>query len=253
MLACLLLTGCHTGTLKDPNDVATAGDQTPKVLRAQLESAADELNLRKARREISDRQYNRLFTKIAQDYLAQVKDKKITKENASDWGEVMIDARDWKGAEPALESAVEAERKPAGQDFHALGDFITDTLKLAQVKAQLGKVPDAVKLVRSVFNVPPKAKVPILTSVLYHIAPAGAGKGDDLELADLIKDSITQHQEAVVDPGTDGGRDFLFARPHHIQRAWEEAAILYASGGRQDLADQAMAQSRQAADSTVHV
>jgi tetratricopeptide (TPR) repeat protein len=245
--------GCHTGTLADPNDVATAGPDSAAVIMAQLQVAADSLNLRKDNREIDDRGYRLIFAKVARDYIAEAKDKTITDQNASTWGKVYVTALDWKDAEIALQQAVKADQEPAKTDFKMLGVLVGDTLALAGAQAHLGKVHDAVATARSVFNVAPKAKAPILTSILYDVVPAGVRHGGTIELADLIKDAIKQHEEVLVDPSTDGGRDFLLARPHHIQRAWQEAALLYDAGGRHDLASDALGQAHKAASVSIRL
>jgi hypothetical protein len=248
-----LVAGCSGGLYPDPNDVAEAGPKTPVVIQNQLRSAADYLNDRKAKGELSNRGYAALMAKIARDYIAQAKDQTITKENASLWGDVYVSARDWQHAEPALEVAVKAEKLPAGEDYIVLGRYITDTLRLARVKAELGKVRDAIQIVRTTFAHPGKAKAPILPAVLYEIVPAGQGKGHDLELADLLKDSVAQHEGVIIDPNTDAGRNFLLARPHHIERAWAQAALLYGSAGRPDLAQDALKHARQTAGSTTRL
>jgi hypothetical protein len=245
--------GCHTGTLKDPNDVSTAGPDTATVIMRQLEVASDSLNLRKDRREIDDRQYRLLITKIARDYVGQAKDKSITDDNAEIWGKVYSTARDWPNAEVALQRAVAVDRRAGKGDYKKLGDLVGDTLQLAAAQAHIGKVHEAVETARSIFNVTAKAKAPILTSVLFDIVPAGVRHGGGLELADLLRDAIKQHEQVIVDPNTDAGRDFLLARPHHIQRAWEEAAFLYQAAGKDDLAQQAMDEAQKINTTTAHL
>ena len=247
----LLSTGCHTGTLKDPNDVASAGPDTAAVIMRQLQVASDSLNARKDRKEIDDRQFRVMMAKIAQRYVNEAQDKTITDKNASLWGQVYVSARDWKDAEPALKQAVKAEAGPAKGDFRILGKWVGDSLSLASTEAHLGNVHEAVQTARTVFSVPAKAKAPILTSILYDIVPAGVRHGGSIELADLIKDAIGQHEQVVVDPSTEGGRDFLLARPAHIRRAWEEAALLYQTGGRSDLAQQAMDEAHQVPQASI--
>jgi tetratricopeptide (TPR) repeat protein len=242
IVACLAV-GCTSGTLNDPNDVAAAGPGTPAVIMKQLKSASDSLNARKAQREINDRQFRRLMSNIAKDYIAQAEDTTITDENASAWGQVYMSARDWKAAEPALLRAVELQRNVSVADFQGLGQWVGNSLALASTQAHLGKVTEAIATTRSVFKVTPKAKAPILTSVLYDVVPAGFRQGADVQLAELLKDAIKQHQQVLVDPSTDGGRSFLAARPHHIRRAWEEIALLYASAGEREMAQEALDES----------
>ena len=245
LIAILCTTGCHTGTLPDPNDVATAGVDTPDVIMKQLQVASDALNDRKANREINDQEFRLLMIGVSRRYLDQAKDRTLTATNASTWGQVYTSARDWQDAETALQKAVDVEKKPATADFHDLGDLIGDTLSLASAQAHLGKVPEAISNTRSVFNVPPKAKAPILNSILNDIVPSAARHGKYfLDLAALLNDGIEQEQQVLVDPNSDGGRAFLLARPHKIQDAWEEIALLDNAAGRKDLAQQALLEAR---------
>lgn len=253
LLLTLVLAGCQTGQISDPNDVSSAGEDTAVVIQSQLDNAAASLNDRKARHEIDDRQYQSLMTEIARGYVSQAKDQTITNQNAGAWGNVYVTAKEWPQAESALNAAIKAEQRPAAANYLALGKLMTYKLQLARVEAETGKVHQAVALARSVFDVPPKAKAPILPAVLYQIVPAGLGKGDDLELANLLKDAISQHENVLVDPNTDAGRDFLLARPHHIVKAWEIAALLYKSAGRLDLAQDAASQAQVANTTNVHV
>jgi len=248
----VLCAGCHTGTLKDPNDVPTAGPDTATVIMNQLHVASDALNARKDRKEIDDRQYRLLITKIARDYIAEAKDKSINDSNAPTWGQVYMTARDWPNAEIALQQAVKAEKAPVS-DFKKLGEWVDDTLALAATEAHLGKVHEAVTTARSTFFVPPKAKAPILTSVLLDIVPAALRHGGGLELADLLRDAIKQHEQVIVDPNTEGGRDFLLARPRHIQHAWEEAALLYQAAGKDAEAQQALNQAQKVSTSSANL
>ena len=243
LVVLLLAIGCGCGTLEDPNDVATAGAKTPQVIQKLLQSASDELSVRLSHGEISDRQFHALMTQTARNYIAQAKDRNVTAQNASVWGDILVTARDWPDAEKALEVALQAEKIPSTEDYVILGQYINDTLRLARVKAELGKVPEAVKVARSAFVKYGKAKAPILPAVLYEIVPAGVGRGDDFDLAELIKDAIAQHESVIVDPNTDAGRNFLLASPHHIRRAWELAAKLYQVSGHPDQAAMATSEA----------
>ena len=246
-----LCVGCHTGTLKDPNDVATAGLDTPNVIMVQLQVASDSLTARKDRKEINNLQYRILMARVARSYIDQATNKTLTDENASAWAQVYFSARDWKDAEPAYQRAVKVEGAAPKSDFQTLGKWVGDSLGLSSVQAHLGKVHDAIVTARSVFGVTAKAKAPILTSILYDIVPAASRHGASVELGDLLKDAIKQHEQVIVDPSTNGGRDFLLARPHHIQHAWEEAAIIYEAAGRHDLAVDAINQSHAVAASSI--
>ena len=47
-----------------------------------------------------------------------------------------------------------------------------------------------------------------------------------------LEKAIEQHEAVVVDPALEAGKAFLIARPHHVRKAWEEAARLYQAAGK---------------------
>ena len=67
----------------------------------------------------------------------------------------------------------------------------------------------------------------------------GEGKGDDVELAQLLEDTIGQAEKTIVDHKSEAGAAFLIARPHHIRNAWAKVIMLLQNSGHQDLANQA--------------
>lgn len=253
LMAASLLAGCHTGVLNDPNDISTAGPRTALVIQTQLQSAAESFNLRRLRGEVDERRYRQFITDIAQDYVSQATDTTLTNENAPVWGEIYITAKQWDKAEAAWKHALDADKILAPKDYVALGRYITDLLRLARIKAEKGEIRKAIQLTRESFADYGKAKAPILPAVLYEIVPAGRGKGYDAPLADLLKDAIRQHEETIVDPNTDAGRNFLIARPHHIFRAWKLVSELYQAAGRVDMAQDAMREANKISSETIRL
>ncbi len=237
LLACLTLAlgcalaGCKTGVLPDPNDPHDVGQVAPDILRQNLESTSDSLNDRVIKGEISDSERRSLIVKRANELVAHLKLEQIEPAKAWEYAEVYRAAQRWKEADALLELAV---KNAPSEDRR-----VNDSLRLAQVKATEGNVPEALRLARSTFDAPVTEKAPILPAVLYEIVPAAKGKGHDVELGKLLEDAIQQHQQVIVDPNTDAGRAFLAARPHHVQVAWETVLELFIQAHRTDLAKEA--------------
>jgi hypothetical protein len=101
----------------------------------------------------------------------------------------------------------------------------------------LGDVKAAISTARSTFDAKANDKAPILMAVYLEIAPAGEGKGEDLELGQLIDDAIEQGKQTTVDVNTEAGKNFAFALKFHIRAAYIKAAELYDRAGRADLAE----------------
>jgi hypothetical protein len=236
----LLAAGCRTGTLPDPNDPHDVVAQKPEVLRRNLNSASDMLNQRKDRGEITDEEYHNRLKQYAQGLLKENDVKQIPAEQAYLYAEVLLTAEQWEKAKAVLQEAVKYALESKNQDRR-----VNDSLRLARVEAELGHIPEAVEITRTTFSAGVLDKAPILPAVLYEIVPAAKshlGK-DGAIVADLLRDAIKQHEEVLVDEKLEAGRAFLIARPHHIRVAWEEAARLYSTAGKQDDARQAAAMS----------
>jgi hypothetical protein len=234
-VAALLCAGCHWGVPPDPNDPRTAGLLKPDVLRQDLAGASDALMERVQKGEIDDAKYKELMAKAANSLLDQVDIGQIPPAQAWQYGDVYITARRWKDARRALEIAVKAAKDDDRR--------VNDNLRLARVLAELGEVPAAVKTARSTFNVTDTGAAPILPATLLEIVPAGAGKGDDAELAALLEDAIACEQRTIVDAKTIPGQSFLVARPHHVRNAWRKVVELYRSAGKTNEAEAAQARA----------
>jgi tetratricopeptide (TPR) repeat protein len=213
----------HVGTPVDPNDARQAGMLTPEVLRRNLAGASDSLLDRVRRGEIDDAEYKELMAKAAQTLLSQVDIAQIPPNKAWEYGEVYITARRWPDAKKALEIAVKAAKNEDRR--------VNDNLRLARVLAETGDVDGAIKTARSVFDTDDKAAAPILPATLLEIVPAAEGKKKDAGLARLLEEAIKCEMRTIIDPETQPGKDFLFARPFHIRRAWEKVVELYVKAG----------------------
>ena len=223
--------GCTVRTVPDPNDPTRVTPNQATVMRNQLRWASDAANERVYKHEISPDQAKQLVTQYAAQLSKAYNAKLLNAQNAWMFGEVLLSSQNWKLAEGALQRAV----KDAKDDDRR----VNDSLRLAEVEAHLNKVDEAMRLVRSTFNVPDFAKAPILPAVLFTIVPAAEGQNHDVELAQLLKESIEQHKQTVVNPKIPAGKLFILARPHHIKKAWEKVYKLYNDSGHPDLAQQA--------------
>lgn len=215
----------------DPNDPNQVGLVDADVLERNLRVANDFLLGRFVKNEIDDEERGQLLSAYARELTAHIDLSAVQANDAWRYADLYRTAKQWDKAEPMFEKAVEWATRTKNEDRR-----INDTLRLAQSKAHLGKVKDAIVLARGLFDVEPKNKPPLLLAIRLEIVPAGQGKGYDLELAKLVEDAIPQHMQAVVDPRTGAGHAFLIARPHHVAQAWQLARKLYQSGGRPDLA-----------------
>ncbi|MFI5385595.1 MAG: hypothetical protein ACHQ50_05675 [Fimbriimonadales bacterium] len=214
----------HIGTPPDPNDPRQAGILTPEVLELDLKGASENLMDRINRGEqISDARFHDLMAEAANSLLNQVDVDSIPPNRAWEYGEFYITARRWKDAKKALDVAVKVAKDEDRR--------VNDNLRLARVLAELGDVHRAVVTARSTFNVADTGAAPILPATLLEIVPAGAGKGDDAELAAMLEDAIACENRTVVDANTVPGRDFLLARPFHVRNAWTKIVELYTSAG----------------------
>lgn len=222
ILAGLVLTGCKTGVLKDPNDPADAGVLAPEILRRNLKGVSDMLNDRLAAGEIGPRRYQALIEDAAKELLAKVNIDRVDPAHAWEYVEVLRTAGRWEDVERFAKVAVKSAQKTQNADR-----LVNDTLRLAQAQAKLGRVKEAIATARSVYGAKPTDAAPILPATLYEIVPAGRGKGHDPELAKLLEDAIDCHMGTIVDVNSEAGKMFILARPTHIQRAWSWVITLY--------------------------
>lgn len=239
LLICSLLVvgGCQTGTLPNPNDPNDVGSLTPENMKDQFTSISEMLQVRLAHRQITNQEFKELLGQAADHLLKGFTPDKTEPATAWQIAEIMINAKHWQDAEQVLVSAIEWAKVNHNEDR-----FVNDTLRLARVRAELGQVSQAVKTARTVFSIPAYAAVPILYATQSEIVPAGRGKGHDLELGKLLEDAIAIDLKATVNPDTIPGQGFLSARPYHVYESWVLVTELYTNANRPDLA--AMAQKK---------
>lgn len=215
----LLVIGCQSGTLPDPNVPDTKTMVRGDIILRNVGELSQMLDQRVGRGEIDQVQREKILEREVKKMVEKVEVSKIIDKEAWQFGDVYRLGGQWDIAldlyDRAVKSAKTNDRK------------INDTLRLARAQAHLGKVDEAITSCRSVFGVDAKDKAPILMAILYEVVPEGAGKGKDLELARLLEDSIKQHKETIVNVTDEGGRAFLRARPIHIHSAWMRVAQFY--------------------------
>ncbi|HEY3780935.1 MAG TPA: hypothetical protein VGL56_07625 [Fimbriimonadaceae bacterium] len=239
------LYGCQAPSIPDPNDPAIQGPKQTKVLENNLEWASDAANDRVIKGQITQEDAKKLVSNYAAKLTKDINVKTIPKDQAYLYGNIFLTAGEWDKAKDILEIAVKNARNEDRR--------VNDSLRLAEACAQLGQVPKAIELARSTFNTGITEKAPILPAVLYKIVPAAQGKGDDVQLADLLKDAIYQHEKNVVNPALESGKMFLLARPAHVHRAWDLVISLLTGANRPDLALKAEAEARKNIDSMAAV
>ncbi|CAN5630442.1 hypothetical protein BH11ARM2_BH11ARM2_05840 [soil metagenome] len=229
---CLLLVGCKTGTLPDPNDPNNPGMIQADVLRKDIQASAENIFVHVNKGEISDAEGHKILRDYANTLLEDVKVRDIDPAHAWEYAEVMKTAERWQEAKDLLEIAL--KNVPAN-DWDRR---VNDTLRLAVVKTKLGDISGAIADARKTFEAPLGAKVPIIYGVLLEIAPAALGHGHDKELADLLVDASDQASQAKVDANTQEGKNFLFARSIHQRNALMKAEEIYRTSGDQQKAEQ---------------
>lgn len=214
------LAGCQTTPPPDPNDPAQVGMVQPDVLMRNLRWASEALNQRVLKGEITDARSRLMLSEYAASLTQHIELKRITEDLAWEYAEVFRTARQWENARIVFEIAL---RHPKNEDRR-----VNDTLRYAQVLAQLDRVPDALVAARRVFDAAPKDRAPLIPSLIFELTPAARGKGYDVELAELIQDAIPLYEATVVDPNSEAGRDFLTAKPHLIRESKRIVAELLA-------------------------
>ncbi|MBI3721441.1 MAG: hypothetical protein HY248_02720 [Fimbriimonas ginsengisoli] len=225
MLLAALVAGCRAGHIPNPNDPRDAGPLTIGLIQERLQDASRVLVRREANGEITPVQSKDYIAVRANELLPWLDPAPMKERDAWQYGDVYLAARRWADAKKAIELAL---RHPISPDRR-----VGDTLRLAHVQAELGKVDEALKTANSVVDVPDYLRPQILPAVLYDLAPAVQGKGHDAELAKLIERAIKAHETALVDPNTPGGRAYQLATPFHVRRARMKIAELTASAQAQ--------------------
>lgn len=228
----LVVTGCRSDTLPDPNDPTDRQQISGEILLRNVGEVMQLLDQRFEQGEITRGERQQILEREVKKMLEKVDLKKVPAKQAWQYGDAYRVAGDWKTARDlyakAVNSATSVDRR------------VNDTLRLARAEAHLGNVDVGLKLSRSTFDVGPKDKAPILLAVLYEIVPEALGKGKDKELALLLQDAIAQHKATLVNPTDDGGKAFLMARPAHIHNAWIRIARIYQGLGMDNEAREAI-------------
>lgn len=228
------LAGCHTGTLPNPNDPKDVGFITVDNMKDQLGCISDALFSREAKGQIDDKTFHDLLALAAAKLLKGVDVARTDISKQYELAGVMMDAREYKDSKEHWEAAIRWAKANGKDDL-----WVNASLKLAQVHARLGDIPEAIKTARSVFGVQPSGAAPILYGTLYEITPVARGKGHDIELARMLEDAMIIDLHVYIDPQFQSGRDFLRARPAHLRRAWETVRELYRDAKRPDLEEEA--------------
>lgn len=236
------LAGCRSGTLPDPNDPKQVGSLSVDNLYGQYGEICSLLDYRQFTAQIDKRTHDALVQEASEELLQGFNLDKVDPSKAWQVARVMISAKHWPDAKLMLDAAVTWAKVNRNEDRR-----VNDTLKLAQVLANMNDVPMALRTARSTFNVSPGGAAPILYGVLLDLAPAARGKGHDVELAQMLEDAIAIDMKVAVDPHSQPGRDFIMGRPHHIRHAWSLIFTLYTDANRPDLLAKAQAAERKLA------
>jgi hypothetical protein len=223
VLALTALGGCSLGKYPNPNDPDPDITFDGEALQNEVRQVDESLRERVVRGMIDEQEKTRLIQDYVKEKLAGVDTAKIPDNQVWRYADLYRLMGDWDTTDKLYERAV----KVAPNEDRR----VNDTLRLAEAKARLKDVPAGIKLVRSTFDANPGGKAPILMATLYEFAPAALGQGHDLEVAQLLEDSMAQHLQTYVDPKTDVGRAFLTARRHHIKTGWDLVLHIYQEAG----------------------
>lgn len=211
LAALVALAGCKTQPPPDPNDPAQVGLVQPDVLMRNLRWASEAIFTRAAKREISESRARVMLSQYAADLTKHIDVSKIQEDKAWEYAEVFRTARQWEQAKVCFELAL---KNPTSEDRR-----VNDTLRLAQVLANLGQVPEALKTARKALDAGPNDRGPLIPSLVFELAPAARGKGHDAELAQLIEEAIPIYESNQVEAGTEVGKEFLQAKPYLVREA----------------------------------
>jgi tetratricopeptide (TPR) repeat protein len=240
-LLCLIsVAGCKSGTLPDPNDPKDA-EVSPEIVRKNLQSISDSLIERRLKKEIDNLQYRELLAKAATELSKEFDLQSVDPSEAWQYAEVLRAARNWEAAKPMLEIAVKHAKLAKNEDRR-----INDTLRLAEVLAQLGQVQESIATAKQVLDARPTDSAPILMGVFYEIAPVARGRDHDRELAELLEGAIRKHLATQVDAETEAGRNFIAARSHHVTAAYALLSELYTALNEPEKSQEAIAKAQKA-------
>lgn len=215
----ILMAGCRTGTIPDPNEPAMSNVPNGDALSRNIRDLMELLDDRQSRGEITADKRNILQKKVITDLLNRVDVANIRPAQAWQFGDAYRLAGDWAKARDLYAVAVKASKTEDRR--------INDSLRLARAQANLGESEAAVSTCRTTFDSQPQDKAPILLAVLYEIVQEGYEKSKSEIWATILEQAIEQHKQVIVDPGSKGGRAFLLARPAHIRNAWIKVAKIY--------------------------
>lgn len=176
-----------------------------------LSSAMEYLDARVRRGEIDDAKRLDLIRERANELLQTIDPKAVAPEDLWIHGDLLRSTGRYEDAAKVL-----ARASKAAQSWDRR---VNDTLRYASCLAQIGRVDEAIKAARTVFDAPDQETAPILPATLYELVPAAQGKGKDRELADLLQEAIKCQQRTKVDLASDEGKQFVVARRYHIIRA----------------------------------
>jgi len=241
--AMLLLAGCHTIQVPDPNDPMDASPaQLAGVLQLNIKQMADSLNDRvgSGPGQITDQQRLDFLSDEAKHLLSLGDPAHARPQDAWIYANLYITSDQFDKAIPLLKEAIAYAASVNDDDRR-----VNDSLRLARALAKTGHVAESLNLVQSVIDSKPKDPGPVLPSVLLEITPLTEGKGHDEQLAKLLEESIHEHLRVVVDPKTLPGQSFLMAKPHHIENAWYKIVTLLQSSGHPAQAKAAQVRSEQ--------
>ena len=227
-----LLCGCLAKQLPDPND-PKPGTVDPTVLLSDLKGVTDLLTTRRVKHEISEAEFKQRIVDGANALVERAQLTTVADDGAWKYAEVLRAAKQWEPAEKFYRQAVVYAKKVGSADR-----LVNDSLHLAQCLANEGRVDEAISMARSVFNVAPADAAPILIAVRLEIVPAAIGKGKDVELAHLLIDASLIRVR--VDPSTPEGKAFRSARMYHLERAIDEAKVLFDKAGKQSEGEAAL-------------
>lgn len=225
------LSGCRLWQEPNPDDAnQVSASRQPDLILRHMKHASDVVNDQVWRNKIDDATGRKLLLQDAQQYMNSIRLKNISANDAWKIAQAYLTAQQWDKAEHYLGIALQ---NPPDQDRR-----INDTLRFARCQAELGDVPAAIITVRSLFDAPPEWKWPILYAVYLEIVPAAAEKNPDMriELAQLVRDAIHQHLLATGNARDPRFTNLIFARTHHVVKAWQLVDQLYADAKRPDLA-----------------
>lgn len=220
------VSGCYIRQMPDPNQTGRGAIPPAYVMQRNIANSYAVLDKRVQKGELPAAARDRMIAGLVKTYADLIKVNEVPKKSAWRYADVLRQAGRWNDAESLLLTAV----KIAPDEDRR----INDSLQLARVQAHLGKLDEAFSTVDAILDAKPEDGAPIMMSVLYELVPEAAGKGKDKQLAQLLQRSIEVHNKVVVDPDTVAGKDFLLARPMHVNRAWSKVMTLLSESGSKD-------------------